>query len=173
MAQYAIGLILSETFEKELQQLRDGFADSMVYLPVPHITLAYRFEINTSAEQLNDRLSQVALTRGTIILVFEEAGYFQDKVNTAYLAIRNPQPVIGLHYDIYNRINDLLPDGFEDPFKGGNYVPHLTIGTDIPDDVFLSLKNRLDKTQIHFETEVNSFSLYEDGKGKSVFKLSG
>lgn len=173
MLQYFIGIIFPDEVETKLEQMRGEFAASMVYMPPPHITLAQRLEIKTGVELLLDRLLEVTSRWKPFPLVFEKVEYWQGLINGAYVAVRDPHPVLGLHHDVYNCIDDLLADGFADPYKIVEYVPHLTIGAYIPEDIFPKVKQRIDSMSLYFETEVNSFVLYEDGNDKAVFTFSG
>jgi 2'-5' RNA ligase len=178
VTRYAIGLVLPDEVERELDRLRGELSQHMVYVPIPHITLAYPFESEADIDRITEKLHQVAARTKPFTLVLEGFDYFQRDSNVAYIAVVNKQPVADLHYDIDRSIDGLVTDEYQGRFDCEEFTPHVTIGARIPDDVFPLVKKRIEENKVHYESEVTSFSLLsgdEDGRWgiMSEFKLSG
>jgi 2'-5' RNA ligase len=76
-------------------------------------------------------------------------------------------------------LNGLIKQEYTDgQYNFERFTPHVTIGEQMPDEVFLSVKKRFSGYKMRYEIEMASFVLFsadEDGvwKRKRVFSLSG
>ena len=68
-----------------------------------------------------------------------------------------------LHYTLNQSVQGLIKA--DEQFNFANFVPHATIGEQIPDDVFPNVKASLSKLDIHFECRITSFTLFAEGEG--------
>ena len=178
MTLYAVALVLPDEVERELDRLRGEFSQHMVYISIPHITLAYPFEVKVDISQIAEKLHQVAAGTKSFTLVLDGFDYFERDSNVAYIAVANKQPVIDLHYDINHSIDGLVADEHRGGFSREEFTPHVTIGAGIPDAVFPDVKRMLAEYEVYYESEITSFYLFSDGgDGKwgamSEFRLSG
>jgi len=178
VAQYAVAIVLPDEVERELDRLRGDFSQHMAYVSIPHITLAYPFKSEADIDQIAEKLRQVAVRKGPFTLVLDGFDYFDRDSSVAYIAIANKQPVVDLYYDINRSIDGLVADEYRGRFDREEFTPHVTIGTMIPDDILPQVKKRLGESQVHYESEITSFSLLsggEDGRWGvlSEFRLSG
>ena len=98
MAQYAVALVLPDEVGGELDRLRGEFGQHMVYIPIPHVTLAHPFESEADIDRIAEKLQQVAARTRPFTLVLDGFDYFDRDSNVAYIAIVNKQLVVDLHY---------------------------------------------------------------------------
>ena len=170
MTLYAVALILPDEIGKELDRLRNEFSTNMVYIPIPHLTLVYPFTPAIDVSALVDKLKQVAETTVPFTITLNGIGYFEGKNNVAYVAVNSIEPVINLQRKIIFSLAGLLKDELKDEqgnFNLDRFVPHVTIGELIPDEILTEFKRHFSKYITHYETEVTSFSLFvrnEDGR---------
>jgi 2'-5' RNA ligase len=159
MALHAIGLILPDKIETELDRLRNGYSKNMVYITIPHITLVQPFTPRVDVTMLTDKLRQVTEKTAPFTVGLNSIAYFEGKNNVAYIAVVNRQPLIDLHRDISLSIKGLLK-GEQEGFTLDNFVPHVTIGQQIPDDLLPQIKQSLSKRIINYEITITSFALF-------------
>jgi 2'-5' RNA ligase len=170
-SRYAIALVLPGEVEELLDRLRGNFRENMTYISIPHITLAYPFTTETDIALINNELQRVAGNARAFQIVLDGFGYFQGDSNTAYIAIENKQSVVDLHYAINRTLYSLVADGYNREFNLVNFIPHVTIGTGIPDDILNEVKKTLAEVNVHYECEINSFWLLANtGDGKWIIE---
>ncbi len=163
MTFYAVALILPDKIEKELDRLRNGYSKQMVYISIPHLTLAYPFVPTVKVPLLTNKLKQVAERTKPFILILKGIDYFAGRNNVAYIAVGNKRPLVELHRDITFALEGLCKDELKDDqgnFNLDRYVPHVTIGEQIPDDLFPKIKQKLAESIIDYKIKMTSFSLF-------------
>ncbi len=178
MALYAVVLTFPGDIFNKIDALRQNYLHYVNYRIEPHITLAYPFTLEADISLMNGKLKQVASRTGLFTLILDGIEYFEGENNVAYIALAEKQPVVDLHLDINQSINGLVKDEFRGRFNRGNFIPHVTIGEQIPGDIFPEVKQSLLGENIHYECEIASFSLFssdEDGvwTRAEVFGFSG
>ena len=156
---YAVALVLPDTIESLLAGLRGDFKNRMVYVPIPHITLVYPFITKVDTGAIKNKLEQIAHRTKPFTIELSEIGYFHRDSNTAYIGIARSQPVIDLHDILQNEIV-LMDDEHSIFFSSEIFVPHVTIGSEIPDDIFPEFKCLLDQEVISVECLISSFWLF-------------
>ena len=140
ITRYAVALVLPDEIEELLDRLRGKFSENMTHISIPHITLAYPFTTGIDITLINDKLREAAGRTKAFRLVLDGVEYFESDSNVAYVAIANKQPVVDLHRDINRSLNNLVVDGYKGEFNMENFIPHVTIGTAIPDDILPEVK---------------------------------
>ena len=174
---YALALILPHEVGTLLDELRGQFRSQMTYINMPHITLGY-FMTNLELPDIKETFARLAETNASFTLQLDKIDYFEGKFNTAYVAIDNHQPVIGLRASIINRLQGLDGTSFEDMANSETYHPHVTIGTNIPESSFSTIREYLSKLKVHLVVQAETLALASFGEGgkfriESLFKLSG
>lgn len=172
---YAVGLTFTGELQKLLNRLREGFHQHMHYETVPHITIVYPFTPVVSIGKVIDKLAEITGKTKPFTMVLDGIGFFEVKSNVAYVDITNRQLVKDLHISLYRSLKGLITESFE--FNLDMFVPHMTIGVDIPSDIFPDVKKRLAKVKIHYECLVNELALFSENERKweqvQLFGLSG
>ncbi len=161
---YAAALVFPENIEKDLVELRANYQQYMYYTIIPHITLLYPFVSGDNIDAIKQKLEEVAARTKPFTLVLYGVEYFEGENNVPYIAIANKQPVTDLFYDINKSIDNLLDEKFRGRYIGRQFVPHMTISEQIPDDVFPKIKKQLAGFHPHYECEMNGFSLFSAGE---------
>ena len=179
MIDYAIDLIFPGAIAKELNSLREKYNQYVGYTIEPHLTLAYPFLPEVDISLVKEKLNAVSKRTKPFTLILDGIAYFEGKNNVAYAAIENKQPVVALHIDIMRSLNGLIKEEYTDgQYNLERFTPHVTIGDQIPQEVFASVKKRFSDYRLYYEIEMLSFVLSsadEDGvwKPNCLFKLSG
>ena len=174
---YAIVLTFSEDIENVLSKMRRDFQQFIDYIIVPHITLVYPFAPVFSMYQIYEQLGKVAKRTEPFDITLKGIKYFDDGNNVVYAAIKNRQPVKKLHTDIVKSLDGYIKETETDgKYNLDSYIPHVTIGTNIPDKVFEKIKIRFAKYRLHFEDKITFINLFTEHKGiwerKRVFELT-
>jgi 2'-5' RNA ligase len=175
---YAVVLTFSPDIEKTLSKLCEEYLKYIDYKIVPHLTLIYPFMPVFSLYTVNEQLEKVAKRAKQFNIVLNGIKYFEDEINVVYAAVENNRAVKKLHVDLVRSLEGLIKEQQTDgKYNLERFVPHVTIGKKIPDEIFLDLKKKLSKQRLHFEDEISYFSLFAQTKGvwqqKRVFKLRG
>ncbi|MDD5338068.1 MAG: 2'-5' RNA ligase family protein [Dehalococcoidales bacterium] len=175
---YAIVLTFSEDIENVLSKMRRDFQRYIDHFIVPHITLVYPFTPVFSMYQIYDELGKVAKRTSPFDITLKGIKYFDNGNNVAYAAIKNRQPVKKLHTDIVKSLDGYIKETETDgKFNLDNYIPHVTIGSHIPDKVFKNIKLRFSKYKLYFEDEITFINLFVENKGvwerTRVFEMAG
>ena len=175
---YAIVLTFAPRIEKPLSKLREKYLKNTDYQIVPHLTLVYPFMPVFSLYIVNEQLEKVAKRTKPFDITLNGINFFEDESNVIYAAIENKRPVKNLHLDLVRSLEGLIKEQYTDgKYNLGRFVPHVTIGNKIPDDIFPDLKKRLSRYRFYFEENITDFTLFIETSGvwqrKRVFKLSG
>lgn len=174
---YAIVLTFSEEIENVLNKMRQEFQQYIDYIIVPHVTLVYPFAPVFSLFQINEQLEKVAKRTKQFSITLNGIKYFEKENKVVFAAIQNRCPVKKLHIDIIKSLDGFIKELDTDgKFNLDNYMPHVTIGSHIPDSVFKSVKKRFFRYKLHYVDKITCFSLFGEDKGDwermRVFNLS-
>ncbi|MBS4177374.1 YjcG family protein [Lederbergia citrea] len=152
---------------KKLQDLANSYRkryDPHYALIPPHLTLRDAFESDEPAEQITEKLDEIAKKYEPFNLTIRKVSSFQPINNTIHFKAELTDELRGLHQDLY----DQLPGGEpEHPF-----VPHVTIAqklsNDEHSDVYGSLRmlgvdheELIDRFHLVYQLENGSWSAYE------------
>jgi 2'-5' RNA ligase len=174
---YAVALVLSDNTADKLNELRTDYQQVMDYMITPHITLVYPFSPVFSLFQINEQLEKVAKKNKQFNIILNGIKFFENGNNVVYAALRNIGPVKELHMEIFSSLEGLIKEWRTDvDYNLERYVPHVTIGTKIPDRIFPDIKKRYSRLKIHSEDTITHFSLFSEKKGdwerKRVYELA-
>ena len=176
---YTVALTFPSEVEEGLSRLKEQYNQYVNYTIEPHLTLVYPFVPEVDIVIINEKLEAVAKRTKPFTLVLDGIEYFEGTNNVAYAAVENKRPVIDLHTDIIQSLKGLTKEPYTDgKYNLEGFTPHVTIGEQIPDEVFAIVKKQFSDYKLHHEIKIVSFSLFssgEDGIWKSahVFELSG
>ena len=175
---YAVALILSNKTADKLNKLRTDYQQIMDYIIVPHITLVYPFSPVFSLFQISEQLERVAKKNRQFNIVLNGIKFFENGNNVVYAALKNRRPVKKLHTEIIRSLEGLIKEWRTDgDYNLEKYVPHVTIGAKIPDNIFPDIKKRYSRYKLHSEDTITHFSLFSEKKGvwerKRVYELAG
>ncbi len=179
MIDYAVALTFPSEFAKKLNGLREKYNQNVGYTIEPHLTLVYPFLPEVNIGIIEEKLDEAGKRTKPFTLLLKGIEYFEGVNNVAYAAIENKEPVTALHADIMRSLNGLIKEEYTDgQYNIDKFIPHVTIGEQIPDDVFPTVKRKFSDYELHYETEITSFTLFsgsEDGvwKKAEIFGLSG
>jgi len=174
---YSIDLTFSEDIEKVLSKMRRDFQQYIDYVIVPHITLVYPFAPVFSLYQIYEQLEKVAKHTRQFDITLKGIKYFENENKVVYAAIQDRRRVKKLHTDIIRALDGFIKETQTDgKFNLDNYIPHVTIGSHIPDNVFKSIKQRFSRYKLHFEDKITYINLFAEDKGNwertKVFELA-
>jgi 2'-5' RNA ligase len=174
---YSIDLTFSEEIENVLSRMRLEFQQYIDYIIVPHITLVYPFAPIFSLYQINEQLEKVAKRTKQFSITLNGIKYFEHENKVVYAAIQNRRPVKKLHTDIIRSLDGFIKETKTDgKFNLDNYIPHVTIGSHIPDSVFKGIKNRFSGYELHYADKITFINLFAEDKGNwertRVFELA-
>ena len=175
---YGIFLTFNSNIEKVFNRLHENFERYFNLPAAPHLTLMYPFVPVFSLFMVNEQLEKVARRTKAFNIVLDGIKFFENESNVIYAAVENKRAVKKLHMDIAGALEGLVQDWRIDAkYNLERFIPHVTIGNKIPDDIFPDLKKRLSRYGLHFEDIITEFSLYAETDGiwqpKRVFKLAG
>ena len=179
MIDYAVALTFPGKIAKELNRLRQEYNQYVGYTIEPHLTLVYPLLPEGDISIVKEKLDAVGKKAKPFTLILNGIEYFEGKNNVAYVAIENKQPVKALHTDIMLSLSGLIKEEYTDgQYNFERFTPHVTIGEQIPEAVFPSVKKMFSDYRLHFEIEMASFALFSSGddakwRVDSVFQLSG
>jgi 2'-5' RNA ligase len=175
---YTVALTFRDSLEKVIINLLTNYEQYFNRSIVPHLTLIYPFTPVFSLYKVNEQLEKVAKQTKQFNITLNGINYFEDDSNVAYAAIENKRAVKKLHIDLISSLEGLIKEQYTDgKYNLDRFVPHVTIGNKIPDDIFPELKKRLSTCRLHFEDNITEFTLFAEIKGawqsKRVFELEG
>jgi 2'-5' RNA ligase len=175
---YAVTLTFSEETAEKINGLRTEYQELTDYVIDPHITLVYPFMPVFSLFRVNEQLDKVARRTKQFSITLNGIEFFENGNNVVYAALENRRPVKKLHTDIIKSLEGLIKEWRTDgKFNLEKFVPHVTIGEHIPDNIFPEIKKQYSKYWIHYEEKITRFILFSEKDGiwerKRVFKLVG
>jgi 2'-5' RNA ligase len=174
MAMFAVALIFPENVSKKIDTVREQFGTESVRAIIPHITLKFPFSPRVETDVICDKLQSIALQTRRFKISLGGFRFFKEP-NVAYIYLEDQRPVFDLHQSIIRSLDGLV-DG-RGQYELNNYVPHITVGDDIPEDTLDSFKLKITDYYFQEETVVDSFVLFaNDGTGwqiSKVFHLTG
>ncbi len=171
MTNYAVALTFPREVKQEIIELQAKYKKYVTYRIEPHVTLKYPFATEVNITSIDERLREVAHRSSPFTLVLNGIKYFEGQNNVAYFAVENKEPVMNLHSRIVHSLEDLDKEESMGVFDLERFTPHATIGEQIPQEVFLCIKQALDRLNLRYEFEVDSYTLFsarEDDIWKSV-----
>lgn len=149
--------------QKEVQDIANSLRkryDSHYSLIAPHITLKESFDLEEEQiETAVEHLQQVAETTAPFTIHFNKISNFYPTSNVIYFVIENTEAITALH----KRINT-GPLEHKGKFS---FVPHLTIGQDLPNDELHDVYSRLRMHKIDLDSIVDRFHLLYQLKNKT------
>jgi len=157
---YLVVLTIPGEVGKELDTLREEYGKYMNYTIEPHVTLKYPFVPKVDLAVVKKKLEVVARKKKPFVLRLSGIKYFEGGNNVAYVAIDNERPVIDLHIDVVKSLRGLVEEESELEYDPERFVPHVTLGEHIPDDVFPTVKKQLSNYELRYEVDVVSFDLF-------------
>lgn len=179
MTAYAVALTFPANVARELNELRNELTQYVGYRIEPHMTLVYPFSPPVDMNTVEEKLDAVAKAARPFRLVLDGVEYFEGENNVAYVAVESADPVKSLHTAIMRSISGLIgEESANGQYNLERFVPHVTIGEQIPNELFPSVKVKFADRKVHHEIEMSSFALFFSGddrvwKAKRLFWLSG
>ena len=180
MVSYAVVLTFPEQIERELDILREPYKTYVGYTIPPHITLKFPFILRTDLGDARERLEFVADNARPLHVVLDGVRYFEGDNNVAYVAIGEEKPIRELHSHIHYALEGIVSEEYEElrGFVLDGFIPHVTVGEHIPDEVFPAVKKTLENHRIRYEARLESFHLYSQADDRiwrpaEEFNLSG
>jgi 2'-5' RNA ligase len=179
MVNYAVVLTFPGDVAEELNKLRSDYNQYVRYRIEPHLTLVYPFLPLRNIDTVDEKLAAVGKRTKPFTLILDGIGYFEGENNVVYAAIEDEEHVKALHNEIMHSLSELIKEEYTDgQYDLDRFVPHVTLGEQIPDELLPSVKERFATYKLHNEVEVSSFVLVsagEDGvwKRNRSFGLSG
>jgi 2'-5' RNA ligase len=175
---YAVVLTFSPAVEKTLSKLRQEYLKYIDYKIVPHLTLLYPFMPVFSLYRVIEQLEKVAKHTKPFGITLNGIEFFEDESNVVYAALENKRAVKKLHINLVTSLESLIKEQDTDgKYNLERFVPHVTIGSKIPDEFFLEIKRKLSKKRLYLEDNITDFTLFAENKGawqrNRVFELTG
>jgi 2'-5' RNA ligase len=173
---YAIALTFSEKTAKKINGLRTEYQELNEYTIVPHITLVYPFSPVFSLFLIYEQLEKIARRTRQFSIILNGIEFFENGNNVVYAALENRRPVKKLHTEVIRSLEGLIKEWRTDgKFNLEMYVPHVTIGEHIPDNIFPDIKKQYSKYWIHYEERITQFTVFSEKEGvwerKRVYEL--
>jgi 2'-5' RNA ligase len=175
---YAVVLTFSPAIQKPLSKLGEEYLQYIDYKIVPHLTLIYPFMPVFSLYRVIEQLEKVAKHTKPFGITLNGIKYFENESNVVYAALENKRAVKKLHIDLITSLEGLIKEQYTDgKYNLERFVPHVTIGNKIPDDIFLEIKRKLSRQRLYFEDDITDFTLFAEIKGvwqrKRIIELTG
>lgn len=155
---YSIVVFPSSKVQEVANSYRKRYDPTYALIP-PYIRLKEAFELEQDQlPALVNHLRQVADGTKPFPIRFHRVSTFHPTNNVVFLAIQNKEPLEALHQKIVG--------GFFQKPEMFAFVPHLTIGRDLSDDVLKDVTSQLGMVQFDLTSDVDRFHLItqqEDG----------
>ncbi len=142
----------------ELSRWRERYAGCMKYTIEPHITIKFPFTLRADIGIIQARLNDIAGRTKSFMLILDGVRYWEGQNNVAYVAVKNPLPVYNIHTAVIHGLEEFTA-GYN-TYDLGNFVPHLTLGEHIPDELLPKIKTELAGFQIKYRIRVTSFTMF-------------
>jgi len=153
---YAVVVLLSDNVENELNELRSEFTTKLTIVSFPpHITLVYPFN---ASNKLSIRKSLESVTNHVkaFNIILSGVNYFESPDKVAFIDVRKIDSLLNLK-DIV--IQSLTENGTYIPREVLDFHPHVTIATNIPNDIFTVMKKSYSTYNKNFEVKVQKIAL--------------
>ncbi len=175
---YIIVLTFRPEIKNSLSKLSQEYLGYIEYKIVPHLTLIYPFMPVFSLYRIYEQLEKVAKQTKPFDITLQGIDFFEEDGNVIYAAVENKRAMKKLHTDLVMSLEGLIKEQYTDgKYNLDRFVPHVTIGNNIPDEIFIDLKKKLARRHLHFEDNITEFILFIENTGvwqqKNVFKLTG
>ncbi len=155
---YAVALMVGGKAGREVAGLQARYAGSMRYAIAPHVTLKYPFTLKADIGAVEASLEEVARHRKPFWVVFDGVRYFEGTNNVAYVAVRDRAPIFDLHMAVTQALQGLVEG--DATYDSENFVPHMTIGVEIPGSFLPTLKDELASFEAQGRVRMTSFTLF-------------
>jgi len=174
---YAVVLTFPDDIEAVISKLLINFEQYFNHSIVPHMTLIYPFTPVFSLYRVYEQLEKVAKETKPFNITLNRIKYFEGENNVAYAALENKRIVKKLHIDLTKALEGLVKERSIDArYTLERFMPHVTIGSRIPDDVLPELRQKLSRFHLYYTNYVTEFSLFIEIDGawqrKRVFELT-
>ncbi|WP_347861153.1 YjcG family protein [Salimicrobium sp. PL1-032A] len=168
---YGIALFPSKKVQDEANSYRKRYDPHYALVP-PHITLKYPFESDDEEieKTIIPELEEIAKRHKPIDIEVKKVGSFKPVENVIHLKIEANEAL--------KQLSDEMHQGSMKAEREHAFVPHITIAQKLSDDEFsdvyeslrmsrFNLSDRLDRFQLLYQLENESWSVYE------TFRLKG
>ncbi|HTY81216.1 MAG TPA: 2'-5' RNA ligase family protein [Dehalococcoidales bacterium] len=175
---YAVVITFPENIDTLINKLLANYEEYMRHDIVPHMTLIYPFTPVFSLYRLYEALEKVAKATPPIEITLNRIKYFEGENNVAYAALEHRQTVKKLHIDLMKALEGLIKErAIDSRFILERFMPHVTLASRIPDDIFPELQLKLSRFHLHYTNQITEFSLFSEVEGawqrKRAFELTG
>ncbi|MBO8164939.1 MAG: 2'-5' RNA ligase family protein [Brevibacillus sp.] len=155
---YSVVVFPSSHVQEVANSYRKRYDPTYALIP-PYIRIKEAFDLDEEElPQLVDHLQQVANSTDAFSVRFHRVSTFHPTNNVIYLGIQNKEPFEAIHQKIMAY--------FKTQTEMYAYVPHLTIGRDLPDDELKDVVGQLSMAKFDLESKIDRFHLVyqlEDG----------
>ncbi len=175
---YAVVLTFPDDIEGVISRLITNYEQYFNHSIVPHMTLVYPFTPVFSLYRVYEQLEKVAKETPPFNITLNRIKYFEGENNVAYAALENKRIVKKLHIDLTKALEGLIKErSIDSKYTLERFMPHVTLGSGIPDDVLPELQKKLARYYLHYDNYITEFSLFTEIDGawqrKRVFELTG
>lgn len=159
--------------EIEIQSLREKLDPKNASKILPHITLKRPFLTLVTIEAIEMALEKVVSSREKFEIKLEGLGQFTNPNKVIFVNIEKSQALVRLQKEISSSLENLVEElGIKYQFN-----PHLTIASNLTEERFNEIKEKLNGFEPNYDFLANSFHLFEfSEKGvwqpKREFKFS-
>jgi len=148
---YGIALFPSKRIQDFANSYRKRYDSHYALIP-PHLTLKEPFEADDKQiQEMVKELHKIAAETDVIPLKVTKFSSFYPASNVIYLKVEPNETLQRLHEQLHSGIFAGNP---EDVF-----VPHITIGRDLPNAEYADVYGQLRMQHVHFEETVDRFHL--------------
>jgi len=148
---YALAIFPSKEIQDEANGYRKRYDPQFTKIS-PHITLKYRFNLDTLSEnELKKELKQIAQQVDPFKINITKVSTFAPVTNTIYFkVVPNPELV---------KLHELMHTGKFPSKKPFPFTPHITIARDLHEDEYSDIYGSLQMLEVQFEDTIENFSL--------------
>jgi 2'-5' RNA ligase superfamily len=160
MPLYVVLLVLPDSIEIKLDELRHGYAQKMNYIKIPHISL-FPFSAEADIKKtVESKLFKIAESTGPITVKLREVGFFEAPWNVAYVSVNKNPEFIKLHGVVFDAIRSCTEKlDWAIIYEPDSIIPHVTIGEAIPPDILKVMKKELSGRALNVDVKITSFAI--------------
>ncbi|WP_139490130.1 2'-5' RNA ligase family protein [Brevibacillus dissolubilis] len=156
---YSVVIFPSSKVQEIANSYRKRYDPTYATIP-PFMRLKEAFELDeANLPELVAHLQQVADSTEAFTLNFHRVGTFHPTTNVIYFSVQEKDTVTALH----DKLNEGCLSAHKETFA---FVPHLTIGRDLPSDELKDVVGQLGMTKLDLQSEIDRIHLVyqlEDG----------
>lgn len=170
---FIVILTLPEQIESEIQPFREKFDPKNASKITSHITLMRPFLTSVTIEALEMALEKVASSREKFEIKLDGLGQFTDPNKVIFVNVEKNQALVSLQKEISTSLENLVEElGIKYQFN-----PHLTIASNLTEERFNEVNEKLNGFEPNYDFLADSFHLFEFSEKsiwqpKQEFKLS-